>query len=390
MLHFRFSKITLVVVFALAVSFAQTYSQFGLFTGEKVQSLSCDDTFLFVGTDKGFYRSNANSPDWKKIISGNCRSVSVGDSLITACCDSGIYVSYESAATMEKVFSFAKNETPQAVAAWESFIWVGTNNGVYFIDPADKTCDTLLDSTNVNKLFVVDTFFFVGTQDGFYYTTPGDSQWEDLVDDVPFTALGGNDTMVVAAGDSGIWSATKKDGMWFALPMDAFPSDSLPTAIISDEQDCFVATDNNGMYWFDNKVSQFHHVNFPSPGIVSAMAIFNNQLFLGTAAGALWTINLNNVPVKMPESKPAPFAKEGIFVSGNLKGVVLHFQWPGKERLSIAIVDCKGRIVYRGLAENESNKAIVAIPGKFSAGTYAVTLTGKSRTVSGKIVLHAE
>ncbi len=378
----------LLVVFVHAFSFAQTYSQFGSFPGEKLQSISCDDSFLFVGTDKGFYRSKAGVPNWKKIVAGNCRSVTVGDSLIAACCDSAIYVSYGNAATMEKTFTFNKNEIPQAVAAWESFIWVGTNNGVYLVDPTSNSCDTLLDSTNVNKVFVVDTFFFIGTQDGFYYTTPGDSVWEDLVVDAPFSALEGNDSMVVAAGDSGIWNATEKNGTWTATPMDSFPSDSLPTAIVSDSQKCFVATDRDGMYWFDNNASKFHRVNLPSGDTVSAMTICNDQLFLGTSTGLIWTSSIHDVPVTSPLLKTQASPATGLSLAATHSGIKLDLRWPLAERLEIAIVDCKGCVVSRSWAEQKyRGTSLFEIPLKLSAGAYAVTVRGKKYSVSSKISL---
>jgi hypothetical protein len=376
----------------LSFAFAQTYQQFGSLNGEKIQALSNDDTFLYAGTNKGFYMTKTESPNWQKVLAGNCRSIAVGDSLIAVCCDSNIYVSYATGSSLTRLCTIRNQETPQAVAAWGDYVFIGTDKGAYDIETPDTSFDdTLMDSANVHSLFVIDTFFFAGTGDGFYFTTPGDTQWEDLMDDVPISSVNGNDSLVIAAGDSGIWSAVYKNRWWTVDSLDSFPSDSLAkltTSISTDSVHSFLAIRGRGVYWCGNKATQFYHDNGPSNDTIAAMTICNNQLFLGTTAGAFWSAPLGSLPIRMVAAETQRSFPAEIALSGRRSAIRIILRWPSADRLDVVIYDCRGRMVaQRRLAIQSARESIFDIPGKFAGGFYTVSVSGKDRNIAAKIVL---
>jgi hypothetical protein len=170
-----------------------------------VTAIELTNDYIFSGTDKGVYRSDAYLNNWEEInnglLIGNVTFIeSLQDTLYTSI-DQNLYYSFDNGNNWSLIYSATSNITSFQKENSQMFIST-TNNGVYYsIDNGINwsTMNSGLTDSSVNFISKLDSLFFCGTKTNGIFKFQG-SSWSNDNSGMVCSMIGGitstNNTLI--------------------------------------------------------------------------------------------------------------------------------------------------------------------------------------------------
>ena len=363
--NFLLFSITFILLIHSQTSFSQWQSH-GPYGGS-MNSLANINSYSFVGTNNGVFRTADDGYSWTAANSGLERlSVSsiaaFGNNLFAGTNYNGIFMSSDFGVT-----------------------WLQSNSG-------------LLD-TNIISLFSSSNGLFAGTSTGVFYSTNGQS-WTLANNGIPSTypiySFAVSDSIVFGGTYGlGLYSTIDSGANWTSVG-GGFPSNTFVYALISDSTTLFAGT-SNGVYRSTNGGSTWSPSNagFPSGMWAKSFAITPGYIFAGTYSsgilastdsGNTWTQVNNGIPdLTLPTGLPTNYPSvQALVVSGANVLAATNFGMYLTSSSGASWVESNNGILATNVTSITANNSVV-IAGTAGTGIYVSTDAGISwaRAING-------
>jgi photosystem II stability/assembly factor-like uncharacterized protein len=142
----------------------------------------------------------------------------------------------------------------------------------------------------------------------------------------------------------------------------------------------FITTEN-GIFYTDDYGQKWNPIN---SGLInknlSAIAVFNDTLFVGTYGNGIWKCAINKIPLSIPDQK---LTDESISIYPNPASEFIYISNASENRpLVISIFDLAGRKILSGKMDN--NELNIS---ELKEGTYIISVITDEKQTSGKLII---
>jgi photosystem II stability/assembly factor-like uncharacterized protein len=287
--------------------YAATYNGIFLSTdkGESWKELSTiyafciavKDTFLFVSTPDGGYRSNDNGLNWSSVNNG-IEGVGVGDlvssgsDLFVATYSHGIYYSSDNGASWTQVNSGLPELNVFKMAVNDTNLYAMTNSSGVFRsgDKGAHWTSIGLANLTVYSLLENDTYLYAATSNGVYYSMDNGQSWIEVNSGLP-----NEDVLALAMNGNHLFAGTATSGVFLSTD-NGTNWEEVNNGLTNFNVSAFAVSDSNlfaaapgGVYKSTNDHTKWEKVNNGLTNTnVTALIASGTRLIAGTNGGGIF------------------------------------------------------------------------------------------------------
>lgn len=309
-------KILMCFLFIASACSAQWNAMNNTF-GKEIRCMIKNGTSLLVGTnDNGVYRSNNSDTNWEQTNAGlsNTKVYSLasnGSTVVAGTYGGGTFLSTDNGSSWTQKISGMALPYIYTVAVSANNIIAGSGGaGVYLSTNAGTNWNINLPSTYIaNTLLVTDSTVLLGIGPYIYRSRNNGTDW--------FPVVTSNSTMKAFAlipkgGGGAYWFVGSLDGVFLTTDngvnwttVNSGLAYKNINGLAVSGQKIFAATENGGVYYSSNFGASWTALNDGLPSNTSARTIVadENSIYVGTAAGVVWSRSVSGIPTSVGEKQ---------------------------------------------------------------------------------------
>jgi photosystem II stability/assembly factor-like uncharacterized protein len=395
--------VSLLVLFFSEISFAQ-WTKSVKMNGAYVNCMIVSGANIFVGTNRGVFRSTDNGVSWDSVSSGltniDIRSLaSDGANLFAGTWGDGIFLSTNSGISWAAVSTNLNNFSIHTIAINGSSIFDGTENGICRSTDNGSMWYLVtngLANGSVQVIAVKGTDILAGTGGGGVFRSTDDgTRWDSASVGLPVGstiyafAYEGVNLFAAVFGD-GVFLSTNRQMTWD--PVNTGLTDKFVNSLVVKGSNVFTGTVTSGVFLSTDNGGTWNTINagLTDTSILS-LCIADNYLFVGTDNG-LWQRPISEVISGVENNsneKPSNFMLEQNYPNPFNPTTTISFHLSAKSFVSLKIYDLLGRevatLVSEELPEGMYSRQWNA--GFFASGIYVSRLEAGDFAEIRKIML---